>query len=120
MVLQCTLTPKWLPFLMNISLVCLPVRTPQLFLQLIQPVPFFLMIPLRLPLQLYSISFQLCKTTNLMNLMSGLYLLLNLSEFIAVPLSILFNKSQNSGILPPDYIEVCQCNTHSQKKVHGI
>ena len=78
MVLQYTPIPKWLPFLMNISPTCLPVKTPQLFLQLIQPVPLFLMIPLRLLLQLYSISLWLCKVTNLLNLMGGLYLLLNL------------------------------------------
>jgi len=34
-------------------------------------------------------------------------------EFIAAPLSILFNKSFNSDILPQVYMKVCSRNTNS-------
>ena len=40
----------------------------------------------------------------------------SVSEFISVLLSILFNKSLNSGTLPSDWKTVCQCNTYSQKR----
>ena len=42
----------------------------------------------------------------------------SVSEFISVPLSILFNKSLNSGTLPSDW--KCANVTPIHKKVHGI
>ena len=42
----------------------------------------------------------------------------SVSEFISVPLDILFNKSLNSGILPTDW--KCATVTPIHKKVQGI
>ena len=105
MVLQYILILKWLLTLMNIFLVYLLVRTLQVFQWLIQLVPHSLTTPLKSLLQLFSVSYVLALQSNKSPGPDGwpITIIKSVSEFISVPLSILFNKSLNSGSVPSDW-----------------